>query len=350
MAGSDNHMPEFASAAQIGAYLRAARVAAGMSVAQMSETTRITKAHIEALEEGDFDMLPGIAYTPGFIRNYCLVLKLDPAMPVSAYKTISMPEQKKPEYRFPVQALVPKMAGSMVAMVAVIVLLAGYIGWSLVSEDEGNITQTAALEESHNDLDQLRQIEAAQSGALVTEPETQTAPVLAGAATQLADAPIPDELPGADVLLAPQGSGMGAAPDTDVAQTAPALPVLPNTDDQIQSAAVTQNSPVPAAPKPADAVNAVAVPRRPQSEVIIFATATSWVEIARADGEVIISKLLKNGDRLVTSAEDNLFLSTGNAGGLTLAFGEDAAPRQLGTVGEIIRDLSLSPDSLVVSQ
>ena len=62
---------------EIGKLLRNARVEAGFSIGQIAEMTRITKSHITALEANDFESLPGAAYIPGFIRNYCKIVGLD---------------------------------------------------------------------------------------------------------------------------------------------------------------------------------------------------------------------------------------------------------------------------------
>jgi cytoskeleton protein RodZ len=81
------------------------------------------------------------------------------------------------------------------------------------------------------------------------------------------------------------------------------------------------------------------------SEIVISASATSWIEIVKANGEIVVSKLLRKGDQFVATADTDLFLSTGNAGGIQLAIGEHPAV-QIGRVGEIIRDLALSRDGL----
>ncbi|KAB8145119.1 helix-turn-helix domain-containing protein [Chloroflexia bacterium SDU3-3] len=55
---------------QLGERLRAAREAQGISVAQASAETRILPRYIVALEDGDYQHLPGDVYARGFIRNY----------------------------------------------------------------------------------------------------------------------------------------------------------------------------------------------------------------------------------------------------------------------------------------
>lgn len=52
-----------------GAKLKAAREGAGMTVAAMSQVTRITHAFIETMEAGDFDRLPGAVFGRGFVKG-----------------------------------------------------------------------------------------------------------------------------------------------------------------------------------------------------------------------------------------------------------------------------------------
>ena len=168
----------------VGSLLREARVKAGFSVIQISELTRITKSHITALEANDFERLPGIAYIPGFIRNYCKVVGLNPTPFIEAYKTTTNPVLDKPEYKFPVQALVPKMAGSMVAMFVVVAGLAGYIGWNFLQEDGATTQQVASLDSSElSRVERFDQTESVEPEAIPLEPAagqvetaSQTAP------------------------------------------------------------------------------------------------------------------------------------------------------------------------------
>jgi cytoskeleton protein RodZ len=90
---------------------------------------------------------------------------------------------------------------------------------------------------------------------------------------------------------------------------------------------------------------AQALQRNPMSEIVISASSTSWVEIAKANGEIVVSKLLRKGDNFVATADTKLFLSTGNAGGISLKMGDQKAVK-IGKTGEIIRDLALTRNSL----
>ena len=55
---------------QAGEKLRRARERAGIDLAELAQWTRIKQAHLDALEQGDYDRLPGRTYTIGFARTY----------------------------------------------------------------------------------------------------------------------------------------------------------------------------------------------------------------------------------------------------------------------------------------
>ena len=367
---------EATPAVDIGTLLRNARADAGFSVVEIAEMTRITKSHITALEDNDYSRLPGIAYIPGFIRNYCKVVNIDPQPLIAAYKNTTNPERDKPVYKFPVQALVPKMAGSMVAMFVVVAGLAGYIGWNFLREDVASTAQIASLDDSS--LDDVKRFDQTE----FVEPEIQAPARAPGAAFQRiqpkletyqseevttanTEAPELTEIASATTELnvsAPFASQQGKIADQqgDIDQifedtvvvkqaqktvalvTTEASPATTTPSSIIENAPLLQNG----APELRGG-SAQALQRNPMSEIVISASSTSWVEIAKANGEIVVSKLLRKGDNFVVTVDTNLFLSTGNAGGIGLKMG-DQQTLSIGKTGEIIRDLALTRDSLSI--
>lgn len=61
---------------QLGARFREAREGRGITLTEASTSTRILLRYLQALEEGDFNQLPGDVYARGFIRNYAQFLDL----------------------------------------------------------------------------------------------------------------------------------------------------------------------------------------------------------------------------------------------------------------------------------
>lgn len=365
---------EAITADDIGTLLRNARADARFSVVEIAEMTRITKSHITALEDNDYSRLPGIAYIPGFIRNYCKVVNIDPQPLIAAYKQTTNPERDKPVYKFPVQALVPKMAGSMVAMFVVVAGLAGYIGWNFLQEDTASTAQIASLDDSSLDnVKRFDQTEAVEPEILDPEPaplaaiqqiqpevENNPSDEIAPANTEIsesveiANAPVETD---ASAPLASQNSNT-ADQQGDIQQ------ILEDTVPALQAQQIAALAPAEASrsttPPSANIGEAPylqnpetelrggaaqALQRNPMSEIVISASSTSWVEIVKANGEVVVSKLLRKGDNFVATADTKLFLSTGNAGGISLKMGDQKAVK-IGKTGEIIRDLALTRDSL----
>ena len=365
---------EAITADDIGTLLRNARADAGLSVVEIAEMTRITKSHITALEDNDYSRLPGIAYIPGFIRNYCKVVNIDPQPLIAAYKQTTNPERDKPVYKFPVQALVPKMAGSMVAMFVVVAGLAGYIGWNFLQEDTASTAQIASLDDSSLDnVKRFDQTEAVEPEILDPEPaplaaiqqiqpevENNPSDEIAPANTEISESVEIANAPAETDASAPLASQNSNTADQqgDIQQ------ILEDTVPALQAQQIAALAPAEAsrstAPRSANIGEAPhlqnpetesrggaaqALQRNPMSEIVISASSTSWVEIAKANGEIVVSKLLRKGDNFVATADTKLFLSTGNAGGISLKMGDQKAVK-IGKTGEIIRDLALTRDSL----
>jgi len=63
--------------ATLGETLRLQREKKGITLDQAAADTRIREKFLKALEDGDYQSLPGAVYTKGFLRNYAQYLDLD---------------------------------------------------------------------------------------------------------------------------------------------------------------------------------------------------------------------------------------------------------------------------------
>lgn len=91
MADIDTPPPARAGAASkaprpVGARLMAAREAAGLSLADLSESTRIPTRMLMLIEAGDFAALPARIYATGFTRSYARALGLNETEYVAAVR------------------------------------------------------------------------------------------------------------------------------------------------------------------------------------------------------------------------------------------------------------------------
>ncbi|AET69343.1 hypothetical protein Desor_3896 [Desulfosporosinus orientis DSM 765] len=67
--------------------LRMARETKGLELKEIEEITKIPSKYLQALEEGDFCVLPGGVYTVGFLRSYARFLDLDAESIVNAFRS-----------------------------------------------------------------------------------------------------------------------------------------------------------------------------------------------------------------------------------------------------------------------
>ncbi len=62
----------------IGNSLREARIRKGLTIKDVEAATKIRAKYLEALEEDDYEVLPGPTFVKAFLRTYASFLKLDP--------------------------------------------------------------------------------------------------------------------------------------------------------------------------------------------------------------------------------------------------------------------------------
>ena len=340
-----------------GASLRAVQA---IDIATLSYELRIPKNYIEALELEDYDVLPGTTYGYGYIRSYCKFLNIDAQPYLDTYKMRTAMQMQN--YAFPDEALEPRMSGAMVAMLLVLVLLTGYIGWQVFDrysqgELNGQTTITASApqqeispvenpsqssDESSKAItqatgDKTSEIETDEAGDTVTETasktDSQTAPSETNTKTTAQDSQT--SIAASQSLEESSKPNTAETPSSETAQTAQAVDEATGSQDVVENEAGDVSS----------GASAQANVRVPSEEILISASAAAWVEVVSENGDVVLSKLFQPGDDYIAPADKKLYLSTGNAGGLVLQIpGLDKF--NAGAVGEIIRDLPLSRDSI----
>lgn len=72
--------------AEIGPTLQSARTGAGIDIAEIEAETKIRAKYLRALEQEDWDQLPGPTYVRSFLRTYADALGLDGRMLVEQYR------------------------------------------------------------------------------------------------------------------------------------------------------------------------------------------------------------------------------------------------------------------------
>jgi transcriptional regulator with XRE-family HTH domain len=81
----------------IGDMLKAAREARGLTLDKVESETKIRRKYISAMEQGEFETLPGPVYARAFLKNYAKYLNIDTVEITEALKEIHPGEDVQAE-------------------------------------------------------------------------------------------------------------------------------------------------------------------------------------------------------------------------------------------------------------
>jgi transcriptional regulator with XRE-family HTH domain len=129
---------------QLGSSLREARLRRGLDLADVERATRIRSRYLAALEEERFDVLPGEAYTKGFLRSYAEFLGLDGTLYLDEYNTrfASGEEPSLAPPSRPRGRPTPPIGMAAAAVLGLVVLLVAVAAWRLATPHGNNTAVT----------------------------------------------------------------------------------------------------------------------------------------------------------------------------------------------------------------
>ncbi len=147
----------------------------------------------------------------------------------------------------------------------------------------------------------------------------------------------------ADAALAPE-SPVAAAPARPVPPP-PAPPTRPETA-AAATGAVDGLGGLPAVPEDNGASPSVFGRHNADSRITVLAVDEAWIQVRDADNRLLLSRLMRAGDRYLVPNRDGLQLITGSAGDVRIFVDGQQAP-SLGEPGEVRRDIRLEADYLL---
>jgi hypothetical protein len=135
----------------------------------------------------------------------------------------------------------------------------------------------------------------------------------------------------------PVATEMVPPPARSEAASIASPPVTP----ALAAGAPSNGSETTAATTPAQA----APPPQAVHQIVLRATAETWVQVRGKGGRMLLRRIMKPGETWPVPAEPDLLLDSGNAGGLELDL--DGVPlRPIGARGGVIRDIALDASLL----
>ena len=306
-----------------GENLRREREMRGVTLEEISESTKISVRLLKALEEDDFGKLPGGVFTRSFIRNYAQYLGLDEEHVLAEYRRSAHPGSDNDFSRLAVGRPLPSKSSSQprtLPWVVAAALLAS--GYAVYRYSHRSIEAPAAVAAPAT--------ESSPAGAPAAASETSAGP--SGSSAQgLAQTPAGRTSPNsANSNPAPNPASTGANPTAAAGAANSAQGGAEQAPGSGSRAASTSN-PAGAPAKQAD----TSAPAAIGEGDLVLQVATKddvWLAVA-ADGKTIFQHLLPPDSVRSFRAKDSFDVTTGNAQGTILTFnGETQKP--LGRHGE----------------
>ncbi len=262
-------MTELAMTESIGAGLKAAREARGLSISEVAQQLKFAPRQLEALEQERFDLLPGGTFVRGMVRSYARLLKLEPGPLLEAIAgRFQAPDANNLAARYsqPVPFSDSARRSTFV-----------YLGLSLAVLGLGSIIAYQWYRE-HNAATQLASKRAAEKRAVAA---AKPAPASTPASTPVASAP------------RAQPKTIEEAPRAEPA----AVKVATERPPAMQKAVVPTIVKAPAG----------------VHRLVIRCEEEAWIEVKDSNERMLVSSLNPKGAERVVQARGPLTLVIGNA-------------------------------------
>jgi cytoskeleton protein RodZ len=287
----------------VGEQLSTARKARGLEVVDVAQALKLGPRQVEALENGDWQGLPGHTFIRGFVRNYARLVQIDSAPLMTQLDgllqkpvdTLNMPEPKP--------ASMPSGSGfgaprrdRMVVVAGLLLVAAAALIYFFLGQNLSSLRETA-----QTTIDSL---------ARKSEPEAPATP------------------------QSPAEPSAAAQPGV------PAEPVFPpgTTPQQVMNPQAL-TPPEQLAPAPTVAPSENSKPLATTAQLRFVVDKESWVEVRDRDSKVVFSERLMPGGERSVSGQGPLSLVIGYAPGVKLFWrGEaiDLVPYARGDVARLV--------------
>ena len=261
----------------------------GLDLHRCSEDLRIRVAYLEALENGQYNILPGAAHSKGFIRSYAQYLGLPVEEMLLLYKRESafLEQEEGP--------LSPRVAATVLPyglkehdvraprglslVVSLLIVVGGFSGWFLFSQpEEDSITVAGSA-----DLERI---------------------------TQKAETDLPFGTGDENSPLPLRGSADGLSVPSSIIQDNPAFLNGARDRGNLDRYGSTSLELVSAAPSDQT------------TEVKIIALELTWIVIKDRDGNDLASEVLQKGAEFVVPDQNNLKLSVADLDSVRVTLNE----------------------------
>lgn len=292
----------------LGDLLRETREQKNLSLEDIEKGTNIRKLYIKAIEDGNYDKLPGEVFLKGFIKTYGKFLGLDGQKLIEQYKA-----EKNGNVRSAKSVEANKESEEKAAPESTTETV--NTATTDVDKNKETATDTPKAEDSHkpklNELDTNKQYLETQGS---------------GKKKNIFIIII--------IIVVIIGGAIAYISSQSSSPTKPA-PQQQTSSQEAQPAQEPQQQPAPAPAPTGSNVNATF-------------SQDCWVEV-KVDGKVVLSETVKAGSQLSWQGNQQIDITAGNAGAVDVTFNGQPAGK-LGNIGEVVTKSFAAPNPAQAQQ
>ncbi|HIP53238.1 MAG TPA: helix-turn-helix domain-containing protein [Chromatiales bacterium] len=322
-----------------GHQLRAAREAQGIERFRIAEHLHLRVELIKALENDDYDRLPGPVFVRGYIRNYARALNLAEGPLLQSFDRIrpkeepigsSAPSPSHPKLTHHNQLIIRLITWGIIIFFAImlVIWIRGQVDWSSITlpgeEGENLPAEELPLQQDEVESGLLPTLDSVSDGT-----KHQAAPGPGGA---LAKTKVP---------LSSRRTEASRKKDKSSAVAEKPLSGVGTSDDGTNR----QSPPKPATPidkAQADKAGSAQALSPPAGTVTLEFSGPCWVDIRSEDGKKVLVGELNAGARRVLRGEPPFKILLGNAPAVTITIDGQEFDLRRHTRGRVAR-LTLDP-------
>ena len=301
----------------IGHHFRKVRERKHYSLEEISKVLRIGERYLEAIEEGNIEILPERVYTLGFVRAYAQYLGEKPTKCVEQFKQQTLLENQAVQLNLPDALRKSTTPNKMYLLISIGVAITVLLLLFLVKSFSQEKQEIPDLIPSEKTLSRLETNDSAQikfhNSATKNLDERDSSNSLSiMSPTQEASIKVNESTPSSD--------GEKQLEDLKDSKT------LNQSSDK--NAVLENNLQITS------------------THIKLTCIEETWVQIKDAQGNIILVKTMLPGESYEVPQKEGLILLTGNAGGLNITVG-NAPSKSLGAKGEVKDNILLDDESLL---
>ena len=325
-----------------GEMLRQARLSKQLSIGEISKETRISRAMIEALENGENKQLPGRTYETSYIKLICKMTGHDPEPIVKKWSEEFYPNEDLNTYVFPEASV--KEDTSYIGLIGLflsLIIIIAYGAWYLYSVQ--NLSDEVSLDSVNiNQKDKnLEQNENFSTDALLSKNYELNSENLSSLNSDQVS--VVENNDQENILknkeneskdensnnLENISSNLSEKKDLTISEN------INSSSEASSENSINLNSDNDSTSLSYDSTEIEI------NSLFISGLDDSWVQIAFDSGEIFYSGMLKAGEKIEFPNDNNLNISLGNAGAVGIEY-DGSNVVTVGANGEIIQSVKIN--------